>query len=152
MARFSRVLAIALLTVAALVAPSAPAHAAYGSDQSANIDVWGQGIKLSGGYGTIAFDDGNTKYRYTIAICWQSSYSRPTLYASVNGAWRTIISTGGGTAVTIPQCSNPASLVSGEVTPGGTINNVSLIVDGVRFNPPNSTYHTNSSFHDNPFN
>ncbi|MEO3861491.1 hypothetical protein [Acrocarpospora sp. B8E8] len=54
--------------------------------------------------------------------------------------------------MTIPQCTNPAYLVSGEVTPGGTVSNVTLTVDGVKFNPPNSTYHTNSGFYDNPFN
>ena len=151
MARFLRVLTIALMAAAALVVPTAPAHATYGSDLTVNLDVWGQGIKLSGAYGTIAFDDGNAKYRYSIAVCWQGSYSRPTLYASVNGAWRTALP-GGGTPVTISQCQGQASLLSGEVTPGGTVNNVTITVDGVRFNPPNSTYHTNSAFYDNPFN
>ncbi|WP_204044981.1 hypothetical protein [Acrocarpospora phusangensis] len=140
------------MAVAALVVPVAPAHATYGSDMTVNIDVWGQGVKLSGAYGTIAFDDGNAKYRYSIAMCWQSSYTRPNLFASVNGGARTYLYLGGGTQVTIPQCQNPAYLISGEVTPGGTVNNVTLTVDGVRFNPPNSTYHTNSAFYDNPFN
>ncbi|WP_066374449.1 hypothetical protein [Herbidospora mongoliensis] len=149
MSRLSRVLAVALLAV--LVTPVAPAQAAYGSDLPVNIDVYGQGIKLSGAYGTIAFDDGNTKYRYSIAVCWQGSYSRPTLYASVNGAWRSPLPAG-GTAVTIPQCTGQATLLSGEVTAGATINNVAIVVDGVKFNPPNSTYHTNSAFYDNPYN
>ncbi|MEO3861490.1 hypothetical protein [Acrocarpospora sp. B8E8] len=69
MARFSRVLTIALTVVAALVVPVAPAHAAYGSDIVVSIDVYGQGFKLSGAYGTIAFDNGNAKYRYSIAMC-----------------------------------------------------------------------------------
>ncbi|WP_155350291.1 hypothetical protein [Acrocarpospora pleiomorpha] len=140
------------MTVAALAVPVAPAYATYGSNMTVSIDVWGQGVKLSGAYGTIAFDDGNTKYRYSIAMCWQSSYTRPNLYASVNGGARTSLYVGGGTPVTIPQCLYTASLISGEVTPGGTVSNVTLTVDGVRFNPPNSTYHTNSAFYDNPFN
>ncbi|WP_459803092.1 hypothetical protein [Herbidospora sp. RD11066] len=148
MARLSRILTIALLALPVTLAT--PAHAAYGSDLAVNIDVYGQGIKLSGAYGTIAFDDGNTKYRYSIAVCWQGSYSRPTLYASVNGAWRSPLG-GTSTPVTIPQCTGQATLVSGEAS-GGTINNVSIVVDGVKFNPPNSTYHTNSAFYDNPFN
>ncbi|WP_062429881.1 hypothetical protein [Herbidospora daliensis] len=148
MGRLSRFLAIALLAVLAI--PAAPAQAAYGADLPVHIDVYGQGVKLSGAYGSISFDDGNTKYRYSIAVCWQGSYSRPTLYASVNGAWRSPLS-GTSTAVSIPQCTGQATLVSGEAT-GGTIANVSIVVDGVKFNPPNSTYHTGSAFYDNPYN
>nr|WP_062334857.1 hypothetical protein [Herbidospora sakaeratensis] len=148
MGRLSRIIVIALFAVLAI--PAAPAQAAYGADLPVNFDVYGQGIKLSGAYGSIAFDDGNTKYRYSIAVCWQGSYSRPTLYASVNGAWRSPLS-GTSTPVTIPQCTGQATLVTGEAT-GGTIGNVSIIVDGVKFNPPNSTYHTNSAFYDNPYN
>ncbi|RCG33234.1 hypothetical protein DQ384_02030 [Sphaerisporangium album] len=139
------------MAVAALVVPGAPAHATYGSDKTVSIEVWGQGVKLSGAYGTIAFDDGNAKYRYSIAVCWQASYTRPNLYASVNGGPRTTLSTS-GTPVTIPQCLYTASLVTAEVTPGGTVGNVTLTVDGVRYNPPSSTYHTNSAVYDNPFN
>ncbi|GAA0987330.1 hypothetical protein GCM10009555_066430 [Acrocarpospora macrocephala] len=54
--------------------------------------------------------------------------------------------------MTIPQCTNPTTLISGEVTPGGTANNVTLTVDGVRYTPPTGTCHTNSAFYDNPFN
>ncbi|WP_030454645.1 hypothetical protein [Herbidospora cretacea] len=150
MSRLSRIIVIALLAV--LATPAAPARAAYGTDLPVSIDVYGQGVKLSGAYGSIAFDDGNAKYRYSIAVCWQSSYSRPTLYASVNGAWRSPLPVSPGTAVTIPQCTGQASLLLGEVTPGGTVANVTITVDGVKFNPPNSTYHTNSAFYDNPFN
>ncbi|MEU9890651.1 hypothetical protein AB0M95_09795 [Sphaerisporangium sp. NPDC051017] len=140
------------MTVAALVVAVAPAHATYGPDRTVNIEVWGQGVKLSGAYGSIAFDDGNAKYRYSIAMCQQSSYTRPSLFASVNGGARTTLYAGGGTPVSIPQCPYTAYLIGGEVTPGGTVDNVTLTVDGVRFNPPNSTYHTNSAFYDNPFN
>ncbi|MEU8268551.1 hypothetical protein AB0B89_15445 [Sphaerisporangium sp. NPDC049002] len=139
------------MTVAALVMPVAPAHATYGSDLTVSIEVWGQGVKLSGAYGTIAFDDGNAKNRYSIAMCQYSGYTRPNLFASVNGGARTMVASG-GPSVTIPQCPYTAYLASGEVTPGGTVGNVTLTVDGVRYNPPSGTYHTNYAVYDNPFN
>jgi hypothetical protein len=148
--------AIALATLAAILMPATPAHAAYGPDQTVSITVnsnAGPSIMLARLTGTVAFDDGNTKFRYALQLCWGSgSYPKPNFYVSVNGSTIFYPSQTGTTAAPA-GCQVSLFHHDGEYTHSSTITNVTLYVTGGWFYPGN-TYNsrTKSATYDNPFN
>lgn len=148
--------AIVLATLAAILVPVTPAHAAYGPDQTVSITVTsnaGPSIMLAQLTGTLAFDDGNTKFRYALRLCWGSgSYPMPNFYVSVNGS-TVLYPTQTGTAAAPPGCQLSLFLYDGEYTHSTTLTNVTLYVTGGWFYPGN-TYNsrTKSVTYDNPYN
>jgi hypothetical protein len=136
--------------------PVTPAHAAYGPDQPVSVTVTsnaGPPIMLAQLTGTLAFDDGNTKFRYALRLCWGSgSYPKPNFYVSVNGS-TFLYPTQTGTAAAPPGCQLYLFLYDGEYTHYTTVTNVTLYVTGGWFYP-GQTYNsrTKSVTYDNPYN
>jgi hypothetical protein len=132
-----RSLTLALVLLAAVFLPSTPAYATYGAPISVQVEVYNNlGAKLSGIYGSVSFDDGNSKFAYSLAVCRESSYTPPNVWYAVNGGSRIPIS-GGGSPVTIPQCKYTAYQISGEPTSGTLLASVTFTVDGVYFDNHN---------------
>ncbi|SEG77949.1 hypothetical protein SAMN05444920_104547 [Nonomuraea solani] len=148
--------AIVIATLAAILMPVTPAHATYGPDLPVSLTVnsnAGPSIMLAQLTGTLAFDDGNTKFRYALRLCWGSgSYPMPNFYVSVNGS--TVFYPGQtGTAPAPSGCQLHLFLYNGEYTHSTTITNITLYVTGGWFYPGN-TYNsrTRSVTYDNPYN
>lgn len=131
-----RALTVVLAMLAAVLLVATPAQATYGPPVPVTMEVWYGSVKLSGLYGSLSFDDGKTKFSYTLDVCRVSSYTPPNVWYSVNGGGRVPISGGGG-AVTIPQCVYTAYRISGEPSPGVVITKVTLYLDGVYFDNSN---------------
>ncbi|MEU8175619.1 hypothetical protein AB0C14_22310 [Microbispora hainanensis] len=137
--------------------PVTPAHAAYGPDQTVYLAVTsnsGPPTLLAEVTGTLAFDDGNRKFRYALRLCWGSgSYPQPNFYMTVNGTSTALSPTGAGTAAAPPGCQLYLSLYEGEYTHSTTLTNVTLYVTGGWFYP-GQTYNsrTKSVTYDNPYN
>ena len=147
-----RALTVVLAMLAAVLLVATPAHATYGPPNPVTLEVYYGTTKLSGLYGTLSFDDGNTRFAYSLAVCRESSYTPPNVWYTVNGGGRVPIS-GGGSSVTIPQCRYPAYLISGEPAPGVVVGTVALIIDGVYFTPQNGAiFRERSTWWDNPYN
>ncbi|MEW9549068.1 hypothetical protein [Nonomuraea sp. NPDC050783] len=148
--------AVAIAALAALLLPVTPAHAAYGPDQSVYLTVnsnAGPSIMLAQLTGTIAFDDGNTKFKYALRLCWGSgSYPMPNLYLAVNGSTY-LYPSQTGTTTAPPGCQLYLFLYDGEYTHSTTLQNVTLYLTGGWFYPGN-TYNsrTKSVTYDNPYN
>ncbi|GGO00970.1 hypothetical protein GCM10011574_08240 [Microbispora bryophytorum] len=148
--------AIAIATLAAILMPVTPAHAAYGPDQTVSLTVnsnSGPSLTLAQLTGTLAFDNGNTKFRYALRLCWGSgAYPMPNFHISINGntaLYPTLTST-----TTAPSgCQVSLFLYDGEYTHSTTVANVTLYVTGGWFYPGN-TYNsrTKSVTYDNPYN
>lgn len=146
-------LAIALGALAGIALAPAPAQAtAYGAQLPVTLEVRGDGgVKLSGLYGWLQFDDGNTKYRYEVYLCRESSYSSANAWVKANGVVRDSYSVNYGN-VNIPQCRYPALLISKEDNVGGTVANVTFELEGVNFSGNVATRIRRSTTYDNPFN
>lgn len=148
--------AIVIATLVAILMPVTPAHAAYGPDQTVSLTVTsnsGPSITLAQLTGTLAFDDGNTKFRYSLKLCWGSgSYPRPNFYVAVNGSTY-LYPAQTGTATAPSGCQQYLFLYDGEYTHSTTLANVTLYVTGGWFYPGN-TYNsrTKSVTYDNPYN
>ncbi|MDA0636929.1 hypothetical protein OUY22_26275 [Nonomuraea sp. MCN248] len=145
-------IAAALAALAVALLPLSPAHAAYGPDQPVYVQ-----LNATGGYGalallegTVAFDDGNTRYRYALRLCWQHAYPAPYFQIYVNGANQTWpVDTGSTTA---PGCQR-VFLYNAEVEFGSTVQNVRFDVTGGWFSSSGYQMRTRSSItYDNPFN
>jgi hypothetical protein len=147
---------IAVATLVAILLPVTPAHATYGPDQPVSITVIsnaGPSIMLAQLTGTLAFDDGNTKFKYALRLCWGSgSYPRPNFYVSINGS-TPFYPTQTGTAAAPPGCQLSLSVYDGEYTHSTTVTNITLYVTGGWFYP-GMTYNsrTKSTTYDNPYN
>jgi hypothetical protein len=134
--RILRVLSLGLATlVAAVVLPSAPAQAAWGTTVNVNIQVGSPFGNLGKVTGTIQFETNTTQFRYNLTFCRQSSYMLP--YLEVRRNWVSGSSTfvtyiyptwTGGTS----SCPNGAGSASGTVTTG-TIRDLYLILYGSTF-------------------
>jgi hypothetical protein len=154
--RAARSVAIAIATLAAILMPLTPAHAAYGPDQPVSITVIsnaGPSIMLAQLTGTLAFDDGNTKFRYALRLCWGSgSYPKPNFYVSVNGG-TIFYPAQTGTSAAPPGCQLSLYHYDGEYTHSSTLTNITLNVTGGWFYP-GQTYNsrTKSTTYDNPYN
>ena len=140
------VLAAGLLTVT-------PAHATYGSDQPVSVQVnsnTGPTQALANLSGTVAFDDGNTKFRYSVALCWQSAYPAPNLWIYINGStWVSPVYAGSTSRSGCQQ----TYLYSAEVTHSGVVANVRFDVTAGWFYPGNQyNSRTRSQTVDNPYN
>lgn len=151
--RALRWIAVAVSVLAAGLLPVTPAHATYGSDQPVYVQVnsnTGPTQALARLDGTVAFDDGNTKFRYSLAMCWQSAYPSPNLQIVVNGSTYLWGSYAGTTSA--PGCQQ-VILYSAEVTHGGVVANVRFDVTAGWFYPGNQyNSRTRSWTADNPFN
>jgi len=148
--RITRSIAVAVTAFAALLLPVTPAHAAWGPDQLVWITVTDNGRALARLEGTIAFDDGNTMYRYSLRLCWQSgSYPAPSAVLQVSGTRTSPVSTGSTSA---PGCQM-VFLYGATVNFGSLVPNVGISVTSGYFDSSNQ-YHrvTDSATYDNPFN
>ncbi|AQZ67750.1 unnamed protein product [[Actinomadura] parvosata subsp. kistnae] len=154
--RIAASVTIVLATLAAMLSPVTPAHAAYGPDQPVYIAVTsnaGPPLLLAQLTGTVAFDDGNTKFKYSLQLCWGSgSYPKPNFYVSVNGS-TVIYPSQTGTATAPPGCQLYLYLHDGEYTHYTTVTNITVYVTGGWFYP-GQTYNsrTKSVTYDNPYN
>ncbi|MEU3163242.1 hypothetical protein [Streptosporangium sp. NPDC006930] len=147
---------IAIATLAAILVPVTPAHATYGPDQPVSVTVTsnaGPPLMLAQLTGTVAFDDGNTKFRYALQLCWGSgAYPSPSFSITVNGS-TPLYPTLTGTATAPPGCQAYLSLYNGEHTHSTTLRNVTINVTGGWFYPGNSyNSRTKSVTYDNPYN
>ncbi|GIH46638.1 hypothetical protein [Microbispora rosea] len=147
-------IAMAVAATAAALVPLSPAHAAYGADQPVYLQLVsndGYATQLALLDGTVAFDDGNTKYRYSLRLCWQHAYPQPYFTINVNGTSTASPTQTGPTSMSGCQ---QAYLYSGEVNFGGTVRNVRFDVTGGWFGS-NGQYQmrTKSTYtYDNPYN
>nr|WP_062341846.1 hypothetical protein [Herbidospora sakaeratensis] len=154
--RLTTSIAFAFMALAALILPATPAHAAYGPDQSVWVQVTandGSGMPLAQLQGTIAFDDSNTKYRYSLSICWQSgAYPQPSAVIVVNGSSGSYPIWSGSSSAT--GCQQVA-LYSSEVNFGSAVYNLRFDVTAGWFSRTNGQYMSrtkSSGTYDNPFN
>lgn len=147
-------IAAVVAALALIVLPASPAHATYGPDQPVYVQLTatGTGQYLALLQGTVAFDDGNTNYRYTLSLCWQSgAYPQPSFLINVNGTTtQSPVYTGMSSA---PGCQFVYNY-SADVNFGSTVRNVRFDVTGGWF-ASNGQYmmRTKSSgTYDNPYN
>ncbi|TMR93051.1 hypothetical protein [Nonomuraea basaltis] len=149
-------IAVAIATLAALLLPVTPAHATYGPDQTVSLTVTsnaGPSLTLVRVEGTVAFDDGNTKFRYALRLCWGSgAYPMPNFYISINGS-TAIYPTQTGSAPAPSGCQLSHFLYDGEYTHSTTVANITIYATGGWFYPGNNyNSRTKSVTYDNPFN
>ena len=145
-----------IAALAALLLPVTPAHAAYGPDQTVSLTVnsnSGPSLMLAQLTGTVAFDDGNRKFKYSLRLCWGSgAYPRPNFSVSINGStgfWPTET----GTAPAPSGCQLYLGLYDGEYTHPTTLANITLNVTGGWFYPGNTwNSRTKTVTYDNPYN
>ncbi|GII81857.1 hypothetical protein Sru01_68390 [Sphaerisporangium rufum] len=150
-------LALAVAALAAAVLPIAPAHAAYSADQPVWTQVTandGSGMPLALLQGTVAFDDSNVKYRYSLSLCWQSgAYPSPSFLIVVNGT--TLQSPVWSGSSSAPGCQS-VQLYTAEVNVGSAVYNVRFDVTAGWFSSRNNgqymTRTKSSGTYDNPFN
>ncbi|WP_214111395.1 hypothetical protein [Acrocarpospora catenulata] len=155
--RLTTSIALAIMALAATFLQVTPAHAAYGPDQQVLVQVTandGSGMQLARLEGTVAFDDSNTKYRYSLSVCWQSgAYPEPSFLIVVNGSTVNYPVWTGYSSAT--GCQR-VSLYSAEVILGSAVYNVRFDVTAGWFSSRNNgqymTRTKSSLVHDNPFN
>ncbi|WP_380807634.1 hypothetical protein [Sphaerisporangium aureirubrum] len=152
--RTIRSLSLALVAFAALLLPVTPAHATYGAPFTVWAEIYGNGgsTQLARLDGTLQFDDGNTKIYYNLELCRRSSFTGPQVKVYVNNTFVTSLYWSGGYSTAVCPSFYTATPLSAELTYGGTIYNVSLILVGSEF--PNNVYteRTKRRDYDNPFN
>lgn len=156
MAARSRVRSLVAVACAALVTallPLTPAHAAYGPDQPVLIQLNATdptNTQLARLEGTVAFDDGDTMFRYSLRLCWLHAYPAPSALVVVNGTtahWPVFTGT-----TSTPGCQQ-TYLYAAEVNTGAVVANVRFDVTGGWFYPGNQyNTRTKSYTYDNPYN
>ncbi|MBX6357915.1 MAG: hypothetical protein IRZ05_18930 [Micromonosporaceae bacterium] len=151
--RLAASIAMAGGALATALLPTAPAHAAYGADQPVYVQLLsndGKATPLARLEGTVAFDSGNTKFRYSLTLCWQSAYPAPSFTVIVNGT-NTYWPTSNGTT-SLPGCQ-VTTVFNNEVETGSTVRNVRFDVTGGWFSSTGYQTRTKSSLnYDNPYN
>lgn len=152
----ARSIAIAIaMFVAAVLLPTTPAHATYGPPQQVYLQLIsndGQGLYLARAEGTVAFDDGNRRYTYSVSVCWQNAYPSPNLNVYVNDVWQNVWPTSGPTA---PGCQGSLSVYSAnDVDHGDTVRNIRFELTGGWFDRQGQYRSRTKStpYYDNPFN
>jgi hypothetical protein len=135
------------------LSPVAPAHATYGPSQTVLLELWGgnHAVKLGGVYGSIQFDDQNTKVKWDLLLCRESSYTPLNFWIYVNGIPHSQRTVGDGIVPT-PLCRYRAVPNSQEVDDGSVLRNVTIVVEGVYFDGSNATSVRKSATYDNPYN
>ncbi|MBP2705042.1 hypothetical protein JOL79_14595 [Microbispora sp. RL4-1S] len=155
--RLATSIALAITASAFTFLLGTPAHAAYGPDQPVYVQVIandGSGMQLARLEGTVAFDDSNTKYRYSLSLCWQSgAYPQPSFLINVNGsATNSPVWTGTTSAAGCQQ----VALYSAEASFGGPVYNLRFDVTAGWFSSSHGyqymTRTKSSGTYDNPFN
>jgi hypothetical protein len=147
-------IAVAIAALATVLLPGTPAHAAWGADTPVYINLVsndGYGRQLARLEGTVTFDDGNTKFRYSLQLCWGSgAYPQPNLAINVNGT--TYVQPVGTGSTSASGCQRVA-LYGSEVNFGSIVRNVRFDVTAGWFHPGNNyNTRTRSATYDNPFN
>jgi hypothetical protein len=147
-------IAIVIAALAAVLLPGTPAHATYGPDQPVALTVnsnSGPSLMLARLEGTVAFDDGNTKFRYSLRLCWGSgAYPRPNFHFSTNSG--VYYPTATGMAPAPPGCQF-VYLFNGETTTPVVLTHITFSVTGGWFYPGNQyNTRTKTSTYDNPYN
>jgi len=152
--RLAASVALAGGAIATALLPTTPAHAAYGPDQPVYVQLVsndGNATPLARLEGTLAFDSGNTKYRYSLTLCWQSAYPAPSFRVIVNGTTTNFPSSTGTTTKSGCQVT---TVYNNEVNFGSTVRNVRFDVTGGWFGT-NGQYQMrtkSSPTYDNPHN
>ncbi|QYC42462.1 hypothetical protein Nocox_24295 [Nonomuraea coxensis DSM 45129] len=146
-------IALLLAAIAVALLPLTPAQAAYGPPSPIVLQVnASDGTQLARVEGTVAFDDGNTRYTYSLVLCRRSSFQAPYVRIYVNGVVHDTLFWNPST--TVPWCfySGFASPHSAEVTYGAVVQNVRFELVGSSF--PNNVYkeHRSGFTYDNPYN
>jgi hypothetical protein len=132
-------------SIAAAPVPVTPANSTYGSRLPVTLYVNAEdGTRLARVEGTLQFDDGKTKYAYSLTVCRYSSLSAPDVKVFVNDAYYDLL----------PWFvySGFEAMFTGEVNYGARLMNVSLQLVGSSFSPRNGyTVHYDSVNYENPY-
>jgi hypothetical protein len=148
-------IAVALTALVGALMPFSPAHAAFGSNQTVYLQLTandGYGTQLARLNGTIAFDNGNQKYRYSLRLCWQNAYPAPNLRVYVNDSSSSVPAQTGTSSESGCQM---VLLYSHTVNYGSTVRNVHFTVTGGWFDRFDHQYHMRTDYtytYDNPYN
>lgn len=146
--------AIAVSALATTLLPLTPAHATYGPDKPVHVQLDsndGYATHLARLEGTLAFDDGNRKYRYSLRLCWEHAYPKPYFTIIINGTSTVWPVETGTTSVAGCQMT---FVYNAEADFGSTVRNIRFDVTGGWFDSGNN-YHMrtkSSSTYDNPYN
>jgi hypothetical protein len=141
--RAAGALASAALAAGGVLVAPATAHAAWGTTYNVSIQVSYNGLSLGRADGWVQFDDGGSSFRYSLAVCRQSSYARPGVEVAVNAGyvgstWQETPleykSTPNGSPTTpTPPCYGDTWLVTGQDTYTTRFSNVEFVLFGSTF-------------------
>lgn len=151
-----RIVAIVSAALFAVGLAAAPAQATYGSPLPVDLQLngnapWGP-IQVGRVVGTLQFDDGNSHYWLSVTICRQSSYTNPNVRISVNGSLQQYLSGQYGSQPQICGGNGISQTVNSGFAYAGTIQNLTIAIDGIYFDGSTATNLTKSRTYDNPFN
>ena len=155
----ARILTVAMAALFVASLAPAPAHAAYSSPVTVNIQLRSYdasyNLYLVGKvYGTIQFDDSNRRYRLSLVVCRQSSYVAPHVTVYVNGAYH-------HSGVNWDQVRRPeicddywgnSGTINGDFTYSGVVRNVTIQIRGLHFDMYTAREVIREGTYDNPFN
>jgi hypothetical protein len=150
--RWTTPIGIAIAALAAALLPITPAHAAYGPDQPVFLSIsGGNGTGLLARVdGTMAFDDGNRQFKYSVRLCWARSYPAPNFWMVVNGSTTYYPNYSGSSSA--PGCQQ-VTLYADAPTHGDIIRNIRFRLNGGWFDSQNGYHRVEREFtYDNPFN
>jgi hypothetical protein len=143
----------AAAAIGVTVLPAVPAHATYGPQNGiVHLQLLDSvGSHIGSIDGTVEFDDGNTKYRYSLTVCRQSSFTAPFAYVYVNGAYQFPLLP---SYTALPACGGAlGGVVSGEVVSGSVVQNVTVEFHGSSYGyPAGFEQRQKSVVKDNPYN
>lgn len=157
--RLARLLTVALAALFVASLAPAPAHAAYSSPVTVNIqlrsyDAYYNTYLVGKVYGTIQFDSSNSRYRLSLVVCRQSSYVAPNVTVSVNGAYH-------HSGVNWDQVRRPdicddiwgnSGTINGDFTYNGVVRSVTISIRGIHYDWGTAKEVQRQGTYDNPFN
>jgi hypothetical protein len=150
--RLPRSVAVAVIALAAALAPLTPAHATYGTALPVNLQVTGEyGQDLASVRGTLQFDDGGTAYKYSLTLCRHSSFTAPRIRIYVNSAYQDLLIWSGGSSASWCAYSNFTTNFNAQVDHGSTVHNIKIELMGSSFPSNVYTEHFDDSVYYSPY-
>ncbi|MBB5867845.1 hypothetical protein F4553_001224 [Allocatelliglobosispora scoriae] len=160
----ARALLLTLVAMAALVLPTAPAQAAWGTQLPLTLQIrhyYSTGTSVQVGYvnGTVQFDDAGNTLQYSLTFCRQSSYILPYLTINVNSSWiggrkyatfvTNLYPSYTGTSSGQP-CYSSTGTIAGQFT-YANFWNVEFIAYGSTFDGPSHVIDSQDRIYTNPY-
>lgn len=151
--RAASMLATGAAVLGGVLAAPTQAHAAWGTTYNVSVQVTytsptGAAVQLGRADGWVQFDDGGNSFRYSLAVCRQSSYTWPKLQVAVNAGyvgstWQQTtleyVSLPNGTPTTpTAPCYGDTDAVTGQDT-YTNVSNVEFVLSGDTFTPSYTT-------------